>query len=166
LIGQSSGTIWSGNNLTVGAASYDGLSFLRTYYQPETARVYPYLTAIINVDKGVVTGITWDNACVFCTKDKCDEITFDFNGIQQTQETSGQPTAGCYIEEGECRRKIAEEQSTECDLTLYVAWTGTDSRGAAFQSSAYRFSAFPAQELQARISQNIPEWADLNKYIN
>jgi hypothetical protein len=31
-------------------------------------------------------------------------------------------------------------------LKLHIVWTGTDGNGLAFQSSAYRFSAFPNQD--------------------
>ena len=45
-----------------------------------------------------------------------------------------------------------------CDLLLYVVWTGTDSQGKDFRSSAYRFSAFPAQSWLDRLSQNLPSF--------
>ena len=45
---------------------------------------------------------------------------------------------------------------------LYVVWTGDDKNGKAFQSSAFRFSAFPEQELENRISDSLPDLPDLS----
>jgi len=155
LVGNNSvGTIWKNNNVTVGAASYTKLSFLRTYFDSKGNKIFPFLTAIINVDKGVVTGITWDDSCVFCAKQECEEITFDYNGELQTQATSGQPSKGCYIPNDVCLRGKADGP---CNLSLYVVWTGTDAANRAFQSSQSRFGAFPAQDIQDRLSQLVPD---------
>lgn len=100
-------------------------------------------------------GITWDDACVFCTANECEQNTFGFNGVLATESQAGQPVGGCYITKDECE-KLLQEGQTDCDLLLYVVWTGTDSQGREFQSSAYRFSAFPAQSWTDRFSQNLP----------
>jgi hypothetical protein len=153
---ENLGSIYYEKNITVGVASQDKLSFLKLYYDYTSEFVYPYLTAIIDVDNGKVLGITWDDACVFCGSGQCQEITFNYNGIQQNQKSSGQPTKGCLVTEAECN--IYESQGTTlCDVTIYVVWTGTDANGVAFQSSGFRFSQFPAQEIQDRISQMLPK---------
>lgn len=165
----TSGTIWQGKDILVGAASQSALSFLRVYRDANSTRIYPYLTAIIDVSKGVVQGIAWDNACIFCNKFTCDEITYNYAGQIQNQTTSGQPTTGCYFTEQECNGFASGSSSTgkngttagggnttACDLTLYVVWTGTDSKGIAFQSASSRFSAFPVQNLQDRLISSLP----------
>jgi hypothetical protein len=146
-------------NITLGVASQDQLSFLRRYYDFDSGLVYPYLTAIIDVKDGEVIGITWDDACVFCGSDKCEENTLDFNGVEATQKSSGQPTKGCYITQEDCNTVVAEDSRTDCDLLIYVVWTGTDSDGKTFQSAANRFSNFPSQELQTRLQDNLPKVA-------
>jgi hypothetical protein len=149
-------SIYRENNITIGVASQDKLSFLKLYYDYTSEFVYPYLTAIIDVDQGNVLGITWDDACVFCGSGQCKEITFNYNGIAQSQKSSGQPTKGCLVTEAECN--IYESKGTPlCDVTIYVVWTGTDANGVAFQSSAFRFSQFPAQEIQDRLDQILPQ---------
>jgi hypothetical protein len=161
----SSPTIWTGKQIAVGVSSQQGLSFLRLYYDPNATnptgslgRVYPHLTAIINVNDGIVTGITWDDGCVFCNQATyCDEITYNYNGISQTQATSGQPTGGCYVERQNCDANAGS--STACDLLLYVVWTGSDVEGRALLSSANRFSAFPTQQIQDRLLNNLPEFS-------
>jgi hypothetical protein len=156
LVPFSDNSIFEEANITLGVVSQNALSFLRVYYDRQMTRIYPFLTAIINVDAGRVTGIAWDDACVFCGGGECDEITFDFNGIPQTRATSGQPTGGCFVPEETCNT-IVGNSGTECDIILYVVWTGTDVDGKAFQSSASRFSAFPAQEIRDRLSRTLPQ---------
>lgn len=138
------------------------LSFQRVFYTPTAGgKVYPYLTAIVDVQKGVVKGITWDDACLFCSKGKCEENTYDFNGNLGTQKEYGQPTKGCYIEQPECTAAAAAAAADDakpiCDISVYVVWTGDDADGKALQSSAFRFSAFPEQEIQNRITDNLPD---------
>ena len=127
------------------------LSFQRGYYGP-SGKIYPFLTAIINVNQGVVQGITWDDACVFCSKDECERNTFDFNGNMGSESEFQQPVGGCFVTKEQCDTAV-QEGRTDCDLVLYVVWSGTDANGNGFQSSANRFSEFPAQELSDRFSQ-------------
>ena len=124
------------------------------YYDTTRDRVYPFLTAIIDVNGGVVRGITWDDACVFCGGTECVENTYDYNGTPQNQSSAGQNTRSCFVSTEDCNALLSSNSSsTVCDLTLYTVWTGTDANGIALQSQSYRFSAFPAQELSDRITQ-------------
>jgi hypothetical protein len=135
------------------------LSFQRRYYDG-FEKVYPHLTAILDVKDGIILGISWDDSCLFCGKSECEENTYDFNGVMGNEDQFNQPTKGCWIPKELCEQYLLEGR-TDCDLILYVVWTGTDSDGAVLQSSAYRFSAFPAQELTDRFSQNVPEFPEL-----
>jgi hypothetical protein len=164
LVSNNTNTIWQSKNITVGAASLQSLSFLKMYYNIQSKRIYPFLTAIINVHKGNITSITWDDACVFCSPNECEQITYDFNGNLQTPESSGQPTGGCYIPQDQCKSGATTGDTSKsnpganiCDLMLYVVWSGTDASNRAFQSSNSRFSAFPPQNIQDRIKQLLPE---------
>lgn len=151
------GSLFGGGDIFVGAASGTSLSFLRTFYNKTTQKVYPFLTAIIDVQNGVINGITWDNACVFCAPSECEEITYNYTGQLQTTASSGQPTAGCFATAEQCNDLLGTNGTASCDLTLYVVWTGTDTKRRAFQSSASRFSAFPPQEVQNRIKSLLPQ---------
>lgn len=140
--------------ITVSASSQMAVSFVRVYYDAVKDRVYPFLTAIMDVDNGVIKGITWDDACVFCGGTECVENTYNFNGMPQNQSSAGQNTRSCFVSTEDCNSLLAtNSSSTVCDLTLYTVWSGTDANGIALQSQAYRFSAFPAQELSDRITQ-------------
>jgi hypothetical protein len=137
------------------------LSFQRVFFDPNkgSGRVFPYLTAIIDLKKGIVNGITWDDACLFCSDDLCLENTYDFNGNPGTQAEFGQPTRGCFITQLECAAFMLEKDP-RCDITVHVVWTGDDADGRAMQSSAFRFSAFPEQELANRFADSLPEIPD------
>jgi hypothetical protein len=127
--------------ITAGVVSQNQFSFLRRYYDFELSRIYPYLTAIIEVEAGIVVGITWDDACVDCGSDQCEENTVDFNGVEVTQESSGQFTKGCYITQDDCNTLVAqywEYSRTGCDVTVNVLWTGTDSSGNTYQLAGSR----------------------------
>lgn len=128
--------------ITTGVASQEQFSFLRRYCDFELGRIYPHLTAIIEVEAGIVVGITWDDACVDCASDQCEENTVDFNGLEITQHSSASGqlfTKGCYITQEVCNTIVAqywEYSRTGCDLTVNVVWTGTDSSGKTFQLAA------------------------------
>lgn len=129
------------------AASQSSLSFLRRYYDKTTQRIYPFLTAIIDVQDGVVRGIAWDDACIYCEKAKCEPNTYNFDGSVATTEQISQPVGGCYLTRDECRG-FAVDGSNICDLKLYVVWTGTDVNGDVLLSSGSRPSMFPPNRIQ------------------
>jgi hypothetical protein len=175
LVANNTDTIWKGKNITLGAASQQSLSFLRMYYNAQSKRVYPFLTAIVNVNRGNITSITWDDACVFCSPGECEQVTYDFNGNLQSAQSSGQPTGGCYVPEASCLPASQlgdagagsnDAGANVCDVVLYVVWSGTDARNRAFQSSNSRFSAFPPQNLQDRIKQLLPELPGSNRRLH
>jgi hypothetical protein len=129
-------------NIAVGITSQDHLSYLRRYFDSELGRIYPYLTAIINVKDGKVIGISWDDACEFCGSDTCEENTVDFNGMEVTEESSGgHSTKGCYITQEDCNALAVERANNDldtnpiiCQVLVNVVWSGTDSAGKSFQS--------------------------------
>lgn len=114
-------------------------------------RIYPYLTAIIDVDKGKINGITWDDACVFCEMSECQANTYNFDGSVATAEQAKQPLDGCYLTRKQCLGFVASG-STLCDLKLYVVWTGTDADGNALLSSDSRFSMFPPSRIEESVT--------------
>jgi hypothetical protein len=139
-------------NVTVFASSGPSLSFLRKYYD-EDFGVFPYLTAIIDVEDGVVKGIAWDDACIFCSKDRCLENTFGFDGEPAQPR---EPTRGCYITAAECVQLHADGRK-DCDLTLYVVWTGTDKKGEYLKSSSKRKSAFSSKQMKDQLKDGLSD---------
>lgn len=132
------------------AASQTSLSFLRRYYDKTSDRIYPYLTAIIDVKDGIVRGIAWDDACIYCEKRTCLANTYNVNGTAATSEQIKQPVDGCYLSKLECQG-FMRDGSNKCDLKLNVAWTGTDVNGKVLLSSASRPSMFPPNRIQENV---------------
>lgn len=108
------------------------------------------MTAIIDVEDGIVKGITWDDGCIFCQESDCGAKNFGFNG---TEINLLNPTGGCAQTKKSCIEGLAN-QTAACDIAFHVVWTGTDGNGRPFESSAYRFSAFPKQNFVDNL--NIP----------
>lgn len=138
------------NATQIFAMSQAALSFQRRYFDATTNFIFPYLTIIVDVVDGVVRGIAWDDACVFCEESKCIPNTYNFDGTAATKETASQPTNGCYFPKDVCDAFHAT-QNYVCDLKLYVVWTGTDVNGNVLMSSDSRFSAFPPNRIQEKV---------------
>ena len=141
---------FNGNATQIFAASQSALSFQRRYYDATTNFIFPYLTIIVDVVDGVVRGIAWDDACVFCEKRQCIPNTYNFDGTEATSEQASQPTNGCYLTKSICEVFQAAKNDI-CDLKLYVVWTGTDVNGNVLMSSDTRFSAFPPNRVQEKV---------------
>lgn len=120
------------------------VSFLKMYREKTSGRIYPHLTIIVDVNEGVVEGMAWDDGCVFCSSDRCEQNTYSFNGDMYTDLP---PTKACYLEKDECD-DIVNKGGTECDLTLHVVWEGTDKNGKVLTSSNKRFSAFEPKQMK------------------
>jgi len=131
-------------DITAFSSSQSKVSPLRKYYDSEKNYIFPHLTAVIDVKDGVVQGIAWDKACTFCSETYCKENTYDFITGEIKTDIEG-PTTGCYLTTNECD-DIVKEGGTECDLTLYTVWTGTDEKGKVLASSKFRFSAFTGKQ--------------------
>lgn len=152
-------SIYGGKNITVFAAAQSSLSFQKLYYDVTEQQVYPFLTAVIDVAEGVVQGIVWDDASIFCGSKEQNPNTLDFAGVAGSSKQFGQPVDGCFVPLVDCVANT--KNSTGCDLLLYVVWTGTDSKKRPFLSSSYRFSAFPPQDWADRITSNLPDIPDI-----
>lgn len=122
------------------------------------------MTAIISVKKGVVQGVSWDEGCYFCTAEMCDynlyskpeeSATGRLSGQGQTcysavESCSGYSTnasdASVTVGDGSSAGSNSTSTSTnttaQCDLTIYVGWTGTDKNGDYLGSASLRMSQF------------------------
>ena len=140
-------------NPSVHVESIDKVSYIRKYrgYDNGVPSTFPYMTAIITVDMGTITGITWDEGCTFCLESECVENTYEFTGA--LKEGGGK---ACYLDDTTCIN--GNEVSEVCPLQVYAVWTGTDADGSYLKSAEVRFSQFK--------SYSMTSWADSlkNKY--
>lgn len=137
-------------DVSVFASSQQSLGYLRMYYDT-TFGIFPHLTAIIDVKDGIVRGIAWDDACMFCAVSRCVENTYAFDG---ESVLISEPSKGCYYTKEECNI-IVSNGGDECDLTLHVVWTGTDLNGNYLTSSNRRYSAFNPKQIRDQLSDAI-----------
>jgi len=123
-------------------------------------KIFPHLTAIIDVKKGVVQGISWDDACIFCGYSRCLANSYDFNGNLVERSSGGTSEShGCYYTVEQCQA-LQKAGDNICDLTLYVVWTGTDVDGNVMSSSNSRFSAFQPRSIQKMVQDTISSVGD------
>ena len=118
----------------------------------------------MDVEEGVVRGIAWDDACVFCEKSQCVANTYNFDGSLATSDQINQPVDGCYFSVPDCI-VFQKTGNTACDLKLYVVWTGTDVDGKSLLSSDSRFSMFPPNRLQENVQGQVNNMMDSFKNL-
>ncbi len=87
-----------------------------------------------------VTGVTWDDGCFFCNDGSVECIQYGMNGSVPIAASFG--TKGCanLNYNSTCVAKNVTvsgniTSSNECDLKVYVVWSGTDSAGDYFRSA-------------------------------
>lgn len=151
LVGQRVGQLESFNNgIALHVSSQKSYTLQKWYYNTQRQTISPAMTAIIEVDDGIVKRITWDDGCIFCRDKACGTENYGYDGMQDNLTATGI----CEESKEDC-----DSSNPVCDITFHVVWTGTDGNGRPFQSSAYRFSAFPKQDFVDGL--NIPTLSDL-----
>ena len=70
---------------------------------------------------GLVSGIIWDNSCVFCDIEMCNEYRVPGTKITDYH---------CQNDKSECIK-----DPSSCDPQIFVSWVGTDKQGE-YMSSA------------------------------
>jgi len=168
---------------TIHAESHGVKSLTKAYkiYEPAAtvplpSYVFPVMTLVIHVAKGLVNSLTWDDGCYFCdsltnSADGANEVcqpnvfsepnatdvtstntaanlTFPYtleqltaakvDGYGQSCITYGEASTETNVNGENC----ALANGAECDLKMYIVWTGTDINGQYFQSAGLRFSRF------------------------
>jgi hypothetical protein len=98
----------------------------------------PTYTVIVSVDKGNVIAVQYDEGCHSCDPSSSDCTN---NAFLTTENTipivESSPFRSCAAPE--CR---AANATWECDLKIFMTWTGTDSNGNFFESANLRPSRF------------------------
>ena len=122
-----------------------------------SATLFPFLTAIVFVEDGVVQSITYDEDCAFCNgKSNCQPNGFD---VSTNTTFDSDVYVECGFSPSECSalagggadcdlrvccaKKLATNGvQTPLHVQVYIAWVGTDSNGEFFTSGNSRFSRF------------------------
>jgi len=153
-------------NPSVHVESGKALSYIKRYRgllddTSKTPVTWPYMTAIINVDEGDITGITWDDGCYFCENHKCQQNTFDFKGSQVTDDALASPN--CYLKDTECQGE-AGKVAENCPMSIYVVWTGSDGNGKLLKSAEMRFSQYKSYSVMNFIADGKDSYEDVTEF--
>lgn len=153
-----------GGKTYVHVSSQKAVSFQRAYYHNENSendRVFPHFMAIIHVHKGIVQRITWDDASIFCGPEFIAENTYNFDGTNETSEKL--KTEACFHKKMKCEEIALKKEEEEkigllddCDISLYVLWSGTDVNDRPLLSANERFSTFSIKLIQDWLAAKIP----------
>ncbi len=98
----------------------------------------PVFTVVVAVEQGVPQSVVYDDGCYFC-----DEAGASCVGNVFVNSTSTVPnTAGSAFRSCASPTQCTSTSGGDCDLKIFVTWTGTDANGAYFESANMRFSRF------------------------
>lgn len=98
-----------------------------------TKRINVY-TALIQMVDGVVESVTFDEGCDLCDGKGCVQNQFN--------ATAGEIDPSSQFQSCETKTSECGAQNKNCDLKIYVGWTGTDADGNFLQSANLRLSRF------------------------
>ncbi|CAM9118509.1 unnamed protein product [Pylaiella littoralis] len=147
-----------GTEVGVHVESMGKYSFQRAFRLHEERKTFPIHTAIINVEQGEVTGISWDDGCHFCGSDQCQENAYDFNGELIQGDGSSED---CFWPDSSCVMDGNDGKvSSLCQLTVYVVWSGTDANGNYFTSFSKRLSMYAGETVDSFIDSVADEFED------
>jgi len=134
---DSSGPLFSISSLGVSTG------FRKTYCS--LGNYFPILTAVINVDMGVVKNISWDDGCYFTDDGVSASIQSCAPNAYSAVNTSALtdiPAPANGHDTALTKQSCDGNAPNFCDLAVYVAWVGRDSAGNYMGSAGRRFSIF------------------------
>lgn len=124
---------------------YTGLKYVNRYFR--------YLTAVINVEKGVVKSISWDDGCLTCLPAACEQnsVVTKNGKVELISETD--PVYKAY-RGSNCMETVnsCEKEGTNCDLTIFLVWEGSDKKSRVFHSANVRLSRFQSGSLESALN--------------
>lgn len=112
----------------------------------------PFWTLVVTMEDGYITKQEWDDDCSLCSLCSVEGTCGEDESICVDYNCASQPVA-CTSRGG----------PTDCDLKIYIGWTGTDKNGVYLTSAGKRLSQFRKWSLNAAYnaasqfsSQNLP----------
>eukprot|EP01084_Bolivina_argentea_P047881 88272_1 len=119
----------------------------KVFRNTQESRTWPIYTAVIAVDKGWVTDVYWDKVCQLCPRDNC--VPNSYKITNETTDLFGVET--CFWSYSDCLQS-GQTASNQCQLRVYIAWTGTDVHGIELQSYNKRLSLLSGRTLNTLMS--------------
>jgi len=158
---------------------------------PDIPYILPFATVIVTVTDGVITGLNWDDGgCLTCGGDQCiggldafgNPTNDRFCGVRLT-DCGFNATAPAYYGNFTVPNGVPHLFSdpdnapevpgtTDCDLSVYIGWTGTDAKGQFLTSSEETLSRFRSYSIVSaansagqtlyQAAPPVPSWGDTN----
>lgn len=108
-----------------------------------TARFAPVVTLVVQVNRGVVESVIWDDGCFgVCPNNPNSATTCMQNSFSLTNNTPIATIPDLGQDCASTKAKCDSSSPGSCDLTVYVVWTGIDANGNYFSSAGRRPSRF------------------------
>jgi hypothetical protein len=105
---------------------------------------FPVYTAIISVNLGLVTGITWDDGCFFCITTRCKDTTMRI--VRNANETAA-------LNPKTANRKYADYQiMTSMDADLEFSATGSTYWKSVVGSNCFQTNSFCKDQTAATMA--------------
>jgi len=114
--------VWDSLDLWIQVEFSDGVSPVKLRANRDSnghVFVVPFWTVIVQLNNGALDFIWWDDGCFGCGGAQCIN---DF----------------CGIDSNSCK----PDGESDCDVKMYVGWTGTDDTGRFLVSAGKRLSRF------------------------
>ena len=92
------------------------------------------LNLVGKISKGVITGFSWENACIgkTCKFEDCVEKSFKVSKDGQEYEETDR---NCYIKTCE-----SSKATNNCDSKIFLTWTGDDDEERYCESDNFRIT--------------------------
>jgi hypothetical protein len=104
------------------------------------------MSLVVNLHKGKMFGLSWDNACKSCGPNRCmiPSTSFDLNTSMEgpykfTDGICGQETAKC---------EASSSEESLCDMVVLVTFAGTDNDGRNLLTAGMRLSKFSGHTMK------------------
>lgn len=111
---------------------------------------FTFMTAVITAEKGVIKSIDWDNGCYSCMTCEENSVLEEDGNVSLITNKSPYYRAyqgkNCVVKREEC------DNNTNCDLTIYLVWSGSDIDGRVFQSANLRMSRFQSGSIESIVN--------------
>eukprot|EP00736_Rhodelphis_marinus_P014070 Rmarinus@m.23374 len=92
----------------------------------ESTKAVGFWTIVVDLKDGEVDSVLWDEGCFTCSDDEC----LDDNCLLDTCD---------HLDDG-----ADNSNRDQCNVKIYLAWTGTDKDGNIMLSEGFTFSKFNA----------------------
>lgn len=100
-------------------------------------KVVPFVNLVVNLNRGVIQSLVWDNMCAGCLASDCE---LSSSALDADLVPVGGPLLGADMCASTAGSKVQ-------DLKVFVTWAGTDSNGLVARSATLRFTQFAGYSL-------------------